>query len=189
MSELLIFLGPPGAGKGTQAIKIASKFGFAHISTGDMLREHITNETSLGKVAKSVMDKGNLVSDELVIEMLVERLRNDDCKNGVILDGFPRTLPQAESLENIKNEFPVSKVFVFEVDEDELVQRILLRGQTSGRTDDTEGSIKVRFEIYMQDTEPLINFYHRQEKVTKINALGDVDEIYQNIAENLNKYL
>ena len=92
-------------------------------------------------------------------------------------------------IDNIKNEFPVSKVFVFEVDEDELVQRILLRGQTSGRTDDTEGSIKVRFEIYMQDTEPLINFYHRQEKVTKINAVGDVDEIYQNIAENLNKYL
>ena len=100
-----------------------------------------------------------------------------------------RVYNKIESLENIKNEFPVSKVFVFEVDEDELVQRILLRGQTSGRTDDTEGSIKVRFEIYMQDTEPLINFYHRQEKVTKINAVGDVDEIYQNIAENLNKYL
>ena len=184
MSELLIFLGPPGAGKGTQAIKIASKFGFAHISTGDMLREHISNETSLGKVAKSVMDEGQLVSDDLVIAMLVERLGNDDCKNGAILDGFPRTLPQAKSLEDIKNKFPVSKVFVFEVDEEELIQRILLRGQTSGRSDDTEESIKVRFEIYTQDTEPLIDFYNEQNKVIKINAVGDIDEIYNNIARH-----
>ena len=101
MSELKIFLGPPGAGKGTQAIKIASEFGLAHISTGDMLRNHITNKTNLGTIAKSVMDEGQLVSDDLVIAMLVERLGNDDCKNGAILDGFPRTLPQAKSLEAV----------------------------------------------------------------------------------------
>ncbi len=186
MSELKIFLGPPGAGKGTQATKLASEFGLAHISTGDMLRDHISNETELGKIAKSVMDEGQLVSDELVIKMLVERLGNDDCKNGAILDGFPRTLPQAKSLENIKNEFPVSKVIVFEVDEEELVQRILLRGQTSGRSDDTEESLKVRFEIYSQDTEPLIDFYNLQDKVIKIDAAGDINEIYQNIAKHLN---
>ena len=186
MSELKIFLGPPGAGKGTQATKLASEFGLAHISTGDMLRDHISNETELGKIAKSVMDEGQLVSDELVIKMLVERLGNDDCKNGAILDGFPRTLPQAKSLENIKNEFPVSKVIVFEVDEEELVQRILLRGQTSGRSDDTEESLKVRFEIYSQDTEPLIDFYNKQDKVVKIDAAGDINEIYQNLAKHLN---
>ena len=186
MSELKIFLGPPGAGKGTQATKLASEFGLAHISTGDMLRDHISNETELGKIAKSVMDEGQLVSDELVIKMLVDRLGNDDCKNGAILDGFPRTLPQAKSLENIKNEFPVSKVIVFEVDEEELVQRILLRGQTSGRSDDTEESLKVRFEIYSQDTEPLIDFYNQQDKVVKIDAAGDINEIYQNIAKHLN---
>ena len=185
MSELKIFLGPPGAGKGTQATKLASEFGLAHISTGDMLRDHISNETELGKIAKSVMDEGQLVSDELVIKMLVERLGNDDCKNGAILDGFTRTLPQAKSLENIKNEFPVSKVIVFEVDEEELVQRILLRGQTSGRSDDTEESLKVRFEIYSQDTEPLIDFYNQQDKVVKIDAAGDINEIYQNIAKHL----
>jgi adenylate kinase len=185
LSELKIFLGPPGAGKGTQATKLASEFGLAHISTGDMLRDHISNETELGKIAKSVMDEGQLVSDELVIKMLVERLGNDDCKNGAILDGFPRTLPQAKSLENIKNEFPVSKVIVFEVDEEELVQRILLRGQTSGRSDDTEESLKVRFEIYSQDTEPLIDFYNQQDKVVKIDAAGDINEIYQNIAKHL----
>lgn len=185
MSELKIFLGPPGAGKGTQATRLASEFGLAHISTGDMLRDHISNETELGKIAKSVMDEGQLVSDELVIKMLVERLGNDDCKNGAILDGFPRTLPQAKSLENIKKEFPVSKVIVFEVDEEELVQRILLRGQTSGRSDDTEESLKVRFEIYSQDTEPLIDFYNQQDKVVKIDAAGDINEIYQNIAKHL----
>ena len=108
MSELNIFLGPPGAGKGTQAVKIASEFSLAHISTGDMLRAHINNKTDLGKIAKSVMDEGQLVSDDLVIEMLVERLGSDDCNNGAILDGFPRTLPQAKSLEDIRYKFPVS---------------------------------------------------------------------------------
>ena len=186
MSELNIFLGPPGAGKGTQAVKIASEFGLAHISTGDMLRAHINNKTDLGKIAKSVMDEGQLVSDDLVIEMLVERLGSDDCNNGAILDGFPRTLPQAKSLEDIRYKFPVSKVFVFEVDEEELVQRILLRGQTSGRSDDTEESIKVRFGIYTQDTEPLIDFYNQQDKVFRIDAVGDIDEIYHNIAKHFN---
>ena len=186
MSELNIFLGPPGAGKGTQAIKIAEEFGLAHISTGDMLRNHISNRTELGKIAKSVMDEGHLVSDDLVIKMLVERLGSDDCKNGAILDGFPRTLPQAKSLEDIKNEFPVDKVFVFEVDERELVQRILSRGETSGRSDDTVESIKVRFEIYTQDTEPLIDFYNKQDKVLKINAVGEIDLIYRNIAKHFN---
>ena len=180
MSELNIFLGPPGAGKGTQAKKVALEFGLAHISTGDMLRDHISNKTDLGKIAKSVMDEGKLVSDDLVIAMLVERLGSNDCKKGAILDGFPRTLPQAKSLEEIKNKFPVLKVFVFEVDEEELIQRILLRGKTSGRPDDTEESIKVRFEIYTEDTEPLVNFYNKQDKVVKINAVGDIDEIYHN---------
>jgi adenylate kinase len=186
LSELKIFLGPPGAGKGTQAKKVALEFGLAHISTGDMLRGHISNKTDLGKIAKSVMDEGKLVSDDLVIAMLVERLGSNDCKKGAILDGFPRTLLQAKSLEEIKNKFPVSKVFVFEVDEEELVQRILLRGQTSGRSDDTEESIKVRFEIYSQDTEPLIDFYNQQDKVVKINAVGDIDEINHNIAKHFN---
>ena len=186
MSELKIFLGPPGAGKGTQAVKIASEFGLAHISTGDMLRAHINNKTDLGKIAKSVMDEGQLVSDDLVIAMLVERLGSDDCNNGAILDGFPRTLPQAKSLEDIRYKFPVSKVFVFEVDEEELVQRILLRGQTSGRSDDTEESIKVRFEIYTQDTEPLIDFYNQQDKVVRIDAVGDIDKIYNDIAKHFN---
>ena len=110
MSELNIFLGPPGAGKGTQALKIATEFGLAHISTGDMLREHVSSGTELGNIAKSLLDEGKLVPDELVIKMLLERLNIEDCKNGAILDGFPRTLPQAKSLESLDKEFPVARV-------------------------------------------------------------------------------
>ena len=125
MSNLYVFLGPPGAGKGTQAQKIASTFDLAHISTGDMLRAHVSNGTQLGIQAKSLLDEGKLVPDDLVIKMLIERLNEEDCKNGAILDGFPRTLPQAKSLEEISNEFPVKKVLVFDVNEEELVQRII----------------------------------------------------------------
>ena len=184
MSNLYVFLGPPGAGKGTQAQKIASTFDLAHISTGDMLRAHVSNGTELGIQAKSLLDEGKLVPDELVIKMLIERLNEDDCKNGAILDGFPRTLPQAKSLEEISNEFPVKKVLVFEVNEEELVQRIILRGETSGRSDDTAESIKVRLEVYKQDTEPLIDFYKESNDVVIINALGDIEEIYKTIEAN-----
>ena len=184
MSELNIFLGPPGAGKGTQALKIASEFDLAHISTGDMLREHVSSGTELGKIAKSLLDEGNLVPDELVIEMLLERLNNEDCKNGAILDGFPRTLPQAKSLESLDKEFPVAKVFVFEVNEDELIKRILLRGEMTGRSDDTEDSIKVRFEVYKKDTQPLVDFYNKKNLVNVIDAVGEVEDIYNSISRH-----
>ena len=184
MSELNIFLGPPGAGKGTQALKIASEFGLAHISTGDMLREHVSSGTELGNIAKSLLDEGNLVPDELVIKMLLERLNSEDCKNGAILDGFPRTLPQAKSLESLDKEFPVARVLVFEVNEDELVKRILLRGKMTGRSDDTEDSIKVRFEVYKQDTQPLVDFYNEKNLVNVINAVGEVEDIYNSISRH-----
>ena len=154
MSELKIFLGPPGAGKGTQAIKIASEFGLAHISTGDMLREHITNKTDLGKIAKSVMDEGQLVSDDLVIAMLVERLGNDDCKNGAILDGFPRTLPQAKSLEDIKNKFPVSNVFVFEVNEEEIS---LQESRQSCKSDELKHHLSIRLNNAFNQLQVLVD--------------------------------
>jgi len=181
LSELNIFLGPPGAGKGTQALKIASEFDLAHISTGDMLREHVSSGTELGKIAKSLLDEGNLVPDELVIEMLLERLNNEDCKNGAILDGFPRTLPQAKSLESLDKEFPVAKVFVFEVNEDELIKRILLRGEMTGRSDDTEDSIKFRFEVYKKDTQPLVDFYNKKN----LNNILIVDDIQFKYLKNL----
>lgn len=178
MSNLVIFLGPPGAGKGTQAITIAEEKNLAHISTGDMLREHVSNETELGKTAKTLLDEGKLVPDSLVIEMLQERLLSDDCVNGAILDGFPRTIAQAESLDKISAEFKISKVIVFEADRDELIKRILNRGETSGRSDDTEESVSVRLEVYEKDTAPLIEYYEIKNLVAKINAVGEVENIY-----------
>ena len=179
MSTLVIFLGPPGAGKGTQAITIAEEKNLAHISTGDMLREHVSNETELGKTAKTLLDEGKLVPDSLVIEMLQERLLSDDCVNGAILDGFPRTIAQAESLDKISAEFKISKVIVFEADRDELIKRILNRGETSGRSDDTEESVSVRLEVYEKDTAPLIEYYEIKNLVAKINAVGEVENIYK----------
>jgi adenylate kinase len=183
LTDLVVFLGPPGAGKGTQALRIASEFNLAHISTGDMLREHVKELTDLGKTAKSLLDEGKLVPDDLVIQMLTERLSYEDCLGGSILDGFPRTLTQAESLEKISNKFPVRKVIVFEANHEELTKRILLRGEVSGRSDDTEDSIRVRLEVYQKDTEPLINFYQDKGVVSKINAVGDIDEIYNLISK------
>ena len=178
MSNLVIFLGPPGAGKGTQAVTIAKEKNLAHISTGDMLREHVSNETKLGKIAKTLLDEGKLVPDSLVIEMLQERLLSNDCVNGAILDGFPRTIAQAESLDKISEEFKISKVIVFEADRDELIKRILNRGETSGRSDDTEESVSVRLEVYENDTAPLIEYYEQRNLVSKINAVGEVENIY-----------
>ena len=181
MSNLVIFLGPPGAGKGTQAVTISKEKNLAHISTGDMLREHVSNETELGKTAKTLLDEGKLVPDSLVIEMLQERLLSKDCDNGAILDGFPRTIAQAESLNKISDEFKISKVIVFEADRDELIKRILNRGETSGRSDDTEESVSVRLEVYEKDTAPLIEYYEQKNLVAKINAVGEVENIYNSI--------
>jgi len=177
LSNLVIFLGPPGAGKGTQAVTIAKEKNFAHISTGDMLREHVSNQTELGKTAKTLLDEGKLVPDSLVIEMLQKRLLSEDCVNGAILDGFPRTIAQAESLDKISDEFKITKVIVFEADHDELIKRILSRGQTSGRSDDTEESVSVRLEVYENDTAPLIKYYELKNLVAKINAVGEVENI------------
>jgi adenylate kinase len=148
-----------------------------------MLREHVKELTDLGKIAKSLLDEGKLVPDDLVIEMLTERLIHEDSLGGVILDGFPRTLTQAESLENISNKFPIKKVVVFEANQEELTKRILLRGEISGRSDDTEESIRIRLEVYQKDTEPLINFYEDKGIVTKINAVGGIDDIYKLISK------
>ena len=143
-----------------------------------MLREHVSNETELGKIAKTLLDEGKLVPDSLVIEMLQERLLSKDCVNGAILDGFPRTIAQAESLEKISDEFKISKVIVFVADRDELIKRILNRGETSGRSDDTEDSVSVRLEVYEKDTAPLIEYYEQKNLVAKINAVGEVENIY-----------
>tara|TARA_B100000676_G_C17663199_1_gene622482 strand:- start:89 stop:637 length:549 start_codon:yes stop_codon:yes gene_type:complete len=180
LTNILIFLGPPGSGKGTQAEKISEKFEIAHISTGVMLRDHVDRETDLGIKAKSILDEGSLVPDDLVIQMLKDRLDLDDCQNGAILDGFPRTLPQALSLEN-DGEFIIKNVIFFDVNEEELVKRMLERG----RSDDTEESIKVRLEVYLNETEPLVDFYSKKNLLTEINALGSIDDISSMISKSI----
>jgi adenylate kinase len=183
LTEVIIFLGPPGAGKGTQASRIAEEKNLAHISTGDMLREHVSKNTELGITAKSLLDEGKLVPDSLVIDMLIERLKADDCQNGAILDGFPRTLAQAQSLDEISENFPITKVIVFEAEQNELIKRILHRGETSGRSDDTEESVSVRLDVYQKDTEPLIGYYQENNLTVKINAVGEVDDIYNHLSK------
>ena len=176
MTDITIFLGPPGAGKGTQAQKISEKFNIPHISTGVMLREHVEKESDLGLIAKEILNKGNLVPDELVTSMLIERLENDDCKDGAILDGFPRTISQAESL-NIES-LNIKTVILFEVNETELIKRMIERG----REDDTEESIKVRLDVYKNETSPLIKFYDNNRVLKTVDAFGDIDEIFNQIA-------
>ena len=183
MLNIVIF-GAPGSGKGTQSDKIIAEYGVAHISTGDVLRNEIKNETELGKIAKACIDEGKLVSDELIINMLAKVLDSygKDIK-GVIFDGFPRTIPQAQALDQLLAERgeKVSTVIGLEVDDAELVKRIILRGQTSGRSDDNEETARKRLETYHGQTQPLRDFYIRQGKYARIEGVGSIDRIYGDI--------
>ena len=183
MLNIVIF-GAPGSGKGTQSDKIIAEYGVAHISTGDVLRNEIKNETELGKIAKACIDEGKLVSDELIINMLAKVLDSygKDIR-GVIFDGFPRTIPQAQALDQLLADRgeKVSTVIGLEVDDAELVKRIILRGQTSGRSDDNEETAKKRLETYHGQTQPLREFYIQQGKYARIEGVGSIDRIYSDI--------
>ncbi len=194
MKNIVIF-GAPGSGKGTQSDKIIAEFGVAHISTGDVLRSEIKAETELGKTASKYIQDGKLVPDDLIIDMLAKTLDKlvADAKAdgqelpGVIFDGFPRTIAQAQALDKILAERgeKVSYVIGLEVDDEELIKRIVERGKTSGRSDDNAETAKKRLETYYAQTMPLKDFYVSQGKYVKIQGVGGIDEIYAKISNAL----
>lgn len=178
----LLFVGPPGAGKGTQAGRVADKLGIAHVSTGDMFRA-LDDSTELGRRVRHIMGTGGYVSDEIVIEMLQARIAEDDAVGGYILDGFPRTVPQAEALDKFLGADGLDAVVLFEIDTDEAVHRMLARG----RADDTEDTIRTRLEVYREQTEPLIGRYQREGLVRRVDAEGDVDEVTHRVLAALER--
>jgi len=202
----LIFLGPPGAGKGTIAKALVQKLHVPHISTGDMLREAVASGSPIGNKAKSVMEAGELVSDDLMIQIVRERLQNPDCENGFVLDGYPRTVPQAVSLENLMNEWKqeIKRVFLFEVAEEILVQRITNRRvcpkcgrvynlvslppksegvcdddgeQLVQRKDDREDTVRERLRVYQEKTAPLVDFYSERKKIVTVDGAAGIDRV------------
>ncbi|MGC9504439.1 adenylate kinase [Baaleninema sp.] len=175
----LIFLGPPGAGKGTQAQRIAERFAIPHISTGDILRQAVANETPLGQQAKEYMDRGDLVPDELILSMVRERLSESDVKPGWILDGFPRNVSQAEFLDKLLQEIQQAcdRAVNFEVPDEMLVKRLLGRG----RKDDNEATIRHRLEVYRAATAPVIDFYRQGERIVSIDGSQPIDNVTESL--------
>jgi len=177
----LILFGPPGSGKGTQAAKLVDKYKLLHISTGDLFRYEMGNNTPLGQKAKSYMEKGQLVPDEVTVGMLKNKVDANPGARGFIFDGFPRTIPQAEALDRLMEEksSPISALVALDVDDEEITKRILLRGKTSGRSDDNdERIIRNRIEVYKSETSPVFDYYAQSDKSQKINGLGTIEEIF-----------
>ena len=185
MKNIVIF-GAPGSGKGTQSDLMIQKYGFGHISTGDVLRAEIKNGTELGKTAKGYIDNGQLIPDELMVNILASVYDGFGKEHkGVIFDGFPRTIPQAEALKAMLAErgHKVAAMIELHVPEDELMKRLLLRGQQSGRSDDNEETIKKRLDVYHNQTSPLIDWYENEGIHHQINGLGELDRIFDDICK------
>ncbi|MEU3525463.1 adenylate kinase [Streptomyces sp. NPDC038707] len=211
----IVLVGPPGAGKGTQAVRLAEKLGIPHISTGDLFRANISRQTELGKLAKSYMDAGNLVPDEVTIAMAKDRMEQPDAEKGFLLDGFPRNVSQAEALDQLLRDehMTLDAVLDLEVPEDEVVKRIAGRrvcrkdsshvfhvdyskpkqegvcdvcgGELYQRDDDSEDTVRKRLEVYHTQTEPIIDYYRAQGLVVTISALGSVEDVKQRALEAL----
>ncbi len=185
----LVFFGAPGAGKGTQAKKLAEKYGLIHISTGDVLRSEVANETELGKMANEYMKKGELVPDDVIIGMVEKIIAANKDGNGFILDGFPRTTPQAEALDKMleKYNLSISNVLFLDVPKNELIKRLQKRAELEGRSDDKDLSvIENRIKVYEEKTAPVLNYYEKQGKLKKINGVGTIDEIFNKIEQAIN---
>lgn len=186
----LILFGPPGSGKGTQSERVVEKFGLVHLSTGNLLRAEIRDKTPLGLEAKNFIDKGQLVPDEVVIGMIDTMLEKYSGAKGFLFDGFPRTAAQAQALDKLLalRKTSITKVIALEVSEEELVDRLLKRGATSGRTDDTDESIiRKRFSVYKNETEPVAEHYKALNRFEAIAGEGSVDDIFAAISASIEK--
>jgi adenylate kinase len=184
----IVLVGPPAAGKGTQAGRLVDRFGGVHIATGDILRSNAERGTELGRTASRYMDRGELVPDDVIIDMVLERLGEGDCAGGFVLDGFPRTVPQAEALGKRLEELgrPLDVVVSLEVGEDELRRRLSARAEEQDRAEDEdEDAIARRLELFDRETEPLLDFYDGQGLLVSVQAEGDVDEVTGRIAAAL----
>jgi len=181
----LLLLGPPGVGKGTQAQRLIDALGIPQISTGEMLRAAVAADTPVGRKAKGFMERGQLVSDEVVIGVARERLEKPDARKGFILDGFPRTVAQAEALDGMLRELGVrlERCVALTADADELVERLLLRAQKEGRADDNEETIRTRMKVYEDQTAPLIAYYREQGILAEVDGVGDIEEIAARVRE------
>jgi len=184
----LILFGPPGSGKGTQSEKLIAKYGLKHLSTGDLLRSEIAQQTALGIEAKKVMDKGELVPDEVVIGMISSAIDNNESVRGFLFDGFPRTAAQAEALDKLLElkKTTIAVMLALEVGEEELVKRLMKRGETSGRSDDTnESVIRARITEYHKKTTAVADYYKQFDKVTMIKGEGSIDEIFNSLSNEI----
>ena len=179
----LVVLGPPGAGKGTQAVKLAEHFACADVATGDIFRANVAEGSELGRAAQEYMDRGDLVPDELVIAMVMERLASSDCDAGFVLDGFPRTVAQAEALDRRLAEqgSPLEAALSFDVTEDELLRRLAGRAAAQHRSDDAEQTIRHRLEVFAIKTRPLIDYYAHRGLLIKVDAIGTIEVVTKRI--------
>ena len=190
MLNIVIF-GAPGSGKGTQSEKLSQKYGLEHVSTGEMLRAEIEEGTEFGRLADSYISKGNLIPDEVMIGKLNELMEKRNGVKGFIFDGFPRTIAQGEALDTMMDNHNerVTIVISLEVEEEELVNRILKRGEISGRSDDNRETVELRLKVYHKKTEPLKNFYIEKGKLEEVIGQGGVDEVFENITTIIDRLL
>lgn len=180
----IVLFGPPGAGKGTQAEKLVQKYKLVHLSTGDILRGELKAETTLGKEARKFMEKGELVPDSVVIGMIEAKIDSNSSATGFIFDGFPRTTAQAEALDKMleKKKTPINLMLALNVERQELINRLLLRGKDSGRADDQDQSIiENRIKVYNSETSPVISFYEKQNKYKSIDGIGSIEQIFDRL--------
>ncbi|HLT62133.1 MAG TPA: adenylate kinase [Microlunatus sp.] len=183
----LLIMGPPGAGKGTQSKRISEHYGIPAISTGDIFRSEVRAKSPLGLEVQRILDSGGYVGDDITNRIVAQRLAQPDTGGGFLLDGYPRTLPQVDALDKMLSEHgrSLDAVIALEADVDELVQRLLKRGETEGRSDDTEEAIRIRQQKYLDETEPLLHGYGERGLLVRVNGLGSIDEVSERIFDAL----